>query len=495
MTQKKNRLIVNITLAFVSVLSLALVPFQSAFASTPYDDIINPIDNVYLGGGACTDEPIDVSTTYADIFYEEAAWPGEFGEFFRTANLDAFNTALENGINWAVFDASTIVDLQFGQPTGVRAVGITWTTDETDYISYANSGSYYGFGWTNTGGPSTVWSIIYYLDSSCIPVIASNNTGFDGTKTIPEQFDTYSSPAWTGTPWAQPDGQFFINAEVVYPPGYEGPEAPPLPDVRPIEFPQVLYTVDQNGNFQATYRNPSTIGVCQYDVQWTLTNTDTSSVVATYTGTWQDSFTSRGLPNANYAVTAEYVDTIPCALIDGNALYEFIPVTLPFNFSGTALTSGTGTQCANDGTCAEFAEAFCDALDSTTWFNGCFTNAWNAIMRILGVSYSLTNAGIITTFQPETLGIFQIIFSPLYILNGIIEDGYNCEPINLPLPFLGEDLVINCMSDFYETTGALFVLYQTIISGLIVYWVFVNAAAMIKNFKDPKKDQIEVLHL
>jgi hypothetical protein len=43
--------------------------------------------------------------------------------------------------------------------------------------------------------------------------------------------------------------------------------------------------------------------------------------------------------------------------------------------------------------------------------------------------------------------------------------------------------------------GSIFTLYQTITTGFIAYWVAVRIFALIKGFKDPEDDKIEVMDL
>ena len=52
------------------------------------------------------------------------------------------------------------------------------------------------------------------------------------------------------------------------------------------------------------------------------------------------------------------------------------------------------------------------------------------------------------------------------------------------------------MTTIYETYfGSFFSLYQLITFGVVAYWVIVRLLNMIKDFKNPNHDEIEVLDL
>lgn len=97
-------------------------------------------------------------------------------------------------------------------------------------------------------------------------------------------------------------------------------------------------------------------------------------------------------------------------------------------------------------------------------------------------------------FSSNTFGLTSIITAPLSLIQSL--SSTSCTPLNLPLPFVGGTLTLPCMYDFYSNTfGVLFTLYQTITFGVVAYWVLVRIFNMVKDFKNPDHDEIEVVDL
>ena len=101
---------------------------------------------------------------------------------------------------------------------------------------------------------------------------------------------------------------------------------------------------------------------------------------------------------------------------------------------------------------------------------------------------------IFDDFSTNTFGLTSIITAPLSLIQSL--SSTSCTPLNLPLPFIDGTLILPCMYDFYSNTfGVLFTLYQTITFGVVAYWVLVRIFNMVKDFKNPDHDEIEVVDL
>lgn len=99
-------------------------------------------------------------------------------------------------------------------------------------------------------------------------------------------------------------------------------------------------------------------------------------------------------------------------------------------------------------------------------------------------------------FDDNTHGLTAIITTPLNLIGSITSS--QCSPLGLQVPFLESNntLRLPCLSSIYnEYFGSALSIYQTVTFGLISYWVCVNVLNMVKGFKDPDKDQIEVMDL
>lgn len=104
-------------------------------------------------------------------------------------------------------------------------------------------------------------------------------------------------------------------------------------------------------------------------------------------------------------------------------------------------------------------------------------------------------ASFLNNFTTDTFGLTAIITAPLSLIQSITSS--SCSTLNLPLPYLNNKyLTLPCMSSIYQQYfGTLFTLYQTITFGVIAYWVCIRIFNLVKDFKNPEHDEIEVMDL
>lgn len=100
-----------------------------------------------------------------------------------------------------------------------------------------------------------------------------------------------------------------------------------------------------------------------------------------------------------------------------------------------------------------------------------------------------------SSFNTDTFGLTSIITAPLNLIKSLTSK--TCTPLHIPLPYLNNKyLDLPCMSSIYsQYFGSFFTLYQTITYGIIAYWVCVRIFNLVKDFKNPEHDEIEVLDL
>ena len=95
-------------------------------------------------------------------------------------------------------------------------------------------------------------------------------------------------------------------------------------------------------------------------------------------------------------------------------------------------------------------------------------------------------------FTTNNHGLASVITAPIVVLNNITSGQYTCSPISIPLPYMQKNLNLPCFTPIYEQhMGALFNVWQMVINGIVGYYLVLQLFAMVKGFKDPKKDQIE----
>lgn len=97
-------------------------------------------------------------------------------------------------------------------------------------------------------------------------------------------------------------------------------------------------------------------------------------------------------------------------------------------------------------------------------------------------------------FTTDTHGLTAIITAPLSLISNITSS--SCSPLVLPLPYVDKDLTLPCMSSIYSNYfGSFLSIYHVITFGIVAYWVCVRIFNLVKDFKNPDHDEIEVLDL
>lgn len=102
--------------------------------------------------------------------------------------------------------------------------------------------------------------------------------------------------------------------------------------------------------------------------------------------------------------------------------------------------------------------------------------------------------GFFNDFTTDTHGLTAIITAPLSLISKITSA--SCSPLVIPLPYVDKDLTLPCMGSIYsQYFGSFLSIYQVITFGIIAYWVCVRIFNLVKDFKNPDHDEIEVLDL
>lgn len=105
-----------------------------------------------------------------------------------------------------------------------------------------------------------------------------------------------------------------------------------------------------------------------------------------------------------------------------------------------------------------------------------------------------TSNDFFDNFEDNHHGLTGIVSLPLTTIQSL--NNATCTPLSLTIPFVNQNLQLPCLTPIYqENFGNFFTLYQTIIFGLISYYVCISIFYMVKDFKDPNKDKIEVMDL
>lgn len=103
-------------------------------------------------------------------------------------------------------------------------------------------------------------------------------------------------------------------------------------------------------------------------------------------------------------------------------------------------------------------------------------------------------SGFFDGFTTDTYGLTSIITAPLNLIKSLTSK--TCSPLNLQVPFVNKTMQLPCMSTIYnEHFGSFVTIYQTITFGIVSYWVCVRIFALVKDFKNPDHDEVEVMDL
>lgn len=107
---------------------------------------------------------------------------------------------------------------------------------------------------------------------------------------------------------------------------------------------------------------------------------------------------------------------------------------------------------------------------------------------------SSSAGGFFSDYQDNDYGLSSVITAPLQFIQNL--NSNTCTDLTLPIPFVNQNATLPCMTNIYNKHfGSVFTLYQTITTGFIAYWVAVRIFALVKGFKDPEDDKIEVMDL
>lgn len=102
--------------------------------------------------------------------------------------------------------------------------------------------------------------------------------------------------------------------------------------------------------------------------------------------------------------------------------------------------------------------------------------------------------GFFSDFTTDLHGLTAVITAPLSLISSITSS--SCSPLVIPLPYIDKDLTLPCMGAIYSNYfGSFLSIYQIITFGVVAYWVLVRIFNLVKDFKNPDHDEIEVLDL
>ena len=105
------------------------------------------------------------------------------------------------------------------------------------------------------------------------------------------------------------------------------------------------------------------------------------------------------------------------------------------------------------------------------------------------------NTSFFSDFETNNHGLTGIITAPLTTIQGLVNN--TCSPLEVPIPFTNSNVSLPCMNEVYRDVlgGYLYSIIQSVITGIISYFICLDIFRIVKGFKDPTEDKIEVLDL
>ena len=103
-------------------------------------------------------------------------------------------------------------------------------------------------------------------------------------------------------------------------------------------------------------------------------------------------------------------------------------------------------------------------------------------------------SGFFSDFSSQDFGLSQIITIPLNTIQSLTSK--TCIPLQIPIPFTNSNITLPCMTEIYETKfPSIYSLWKIVSFGIVAYLIAIDIFHIVKGFKDPESDKVEVLDL
>jgi hypothetical protein len=101
---------------------------------------------------------------------------------------------------------------------------------------------------------------------------------------------------------------------------------------------------------------------------------------------------------------------------------------------------------------------------------------------------------LFNNYTDTDFGLSGVITAPLNLIRSLTSK--TCSQFVLPIPFTDKTLTLPCLSPIYrEHFNGILSIYQIVLFAIVGYRICISIFFMVKGFKDPNKDEIEVMDL
>lgn len=513
----------------LSVLAVLISSFTSIFypstahATSLYDNLIKPTSTISLYGTSCNIE-VNFAGIVTDFIKNDSLWQSEQTDLVESSlkpNHEGIKNTWDNRTAYQIIQQGT-----YTQTKSDDYIQLLFTDDPSASWGF---GDLYGtpsdpFPIMGLITPTSGYHVAYLsLDTND----TCSNINIPGGGYYPTSGDNSLGLtilfANSNTNYL-PSGDYYANGGPVnYPPGYAGPNAPAPPSEKFKIFPTLSISIQNKGvdkndiimtmddDFIDKYHLPNP----DY-ILLTLTKYPSQEIVAaqSFTGPYPK---YSDIPKGQYTVHLTVVYTDP----NITNVYEFKDSFYNIDVNDTSFSifynSKEGKYCSVRGGYEWNCQIPQPQDESTDVVNGnpedwqpeqcsvtdigaCIRNSLHYLSEYLGLNGPNIHSGTSMFFQYDGAknlnGLASIVTAPISILTSLQNAQYTCNTLSLPMPFINRNLPLPCMHSYYTTyMGQLYTIWQTVINGIVSYWVIVGMLKIIKDAKDPKKDQIEVLNL
>lgn len=441
------------------LVALPIVSFVSSSASamSEYDFTLRTTTQLNLPYGSGFETPRDVSTSYLRLIEENLPE----NPYHQSCYADYINSIDLDNSNWSIMN-------NFNDPwAGV--VRIQLVVSDTAYTTFYKDWGKRVFGIE----PSS------YGDTSKVinMTLASKNEqgDFDATcdNTSGVVFPVFTSDEIVSIK----DSRFLFLSTfpVVYPEGYDGQPVPDSwsPPSGDAICPTYQIIVTAEGLLRVIYQKnitPFLTGINYIVVNETTDDWQTLGVEVMNDSTNPAGWTNWSgdvllAPNQHYLIRISHNQQLDSPPWTTNPRVQNVWVQILYNGSTpyTFTTSGCDSAITNPITKEE--------------------NPYVSIFEKL----SLSN---------DEFGLGSIVTAPLTFIAELPSKASSCTPISLPLPYVSSSISLPCMTPIYQSNfNTILTLYQSLMIGLFGYYAAIKIYGNMKQLKDPKDDQIEVINL
>lgn len=103
-------------------------------------------------------------------------------------------------------------------------------------------------------------------------------------------------------------------------------------------------------------------------------------------------------------------------------------------------------------------------------------------------------SGFFNDFEDNQHGLTGIITAPLSAIQSITSK--TCQPLQIPIPFTNKNVSLPCMTEVYnQRIPTIYNIWKVVSFGIISYFICIDIFHIVKGFKDPESDKVEVLDL